>query len=92
MLIDITADQFNDHSEIGKVFARKSNVVVTGNRSEWYEVFDYDIGPEDKQKAHYGWYDEIGDDTTARMLERNYLKILNNIPKKYCPESRRPGM
>jgi len=92
MLIDITADQFNDHSEIGKAFAPKSNVVVTGNRSEWYEVFDYDIGPEDKQRAHYGWYADIGDDTTARMLEKDFLKILHNIPEKYWPESRRSDM
>ena len=89
MLIDITADQFNNHSELGKVFGPKCNVIVTENGSEWYKVFDSDIGPEDKEIAHYSWYDAVGDDITARILEGDYLKILNNIPKKYWPERRK---
>lgn len=47
------------------------------------------IAPEDKEIAHYRWYDEIGDDTTARMLERDYLIILSNIPIKFWPERRK---
>lgn len=46
LLIDITAGQFNGHSEIGKVLDIKSNIIVTENGSEWYAVFDSDIGSE----------------------------------------------
>lgn len=89
MLVDITADQFNDHSKIGKIFDPKSNVIVTGNGSEWYKIFDADIGPEDKEIAHYRWYNANSDDTKTRMFERDYLKILNKIPRKYWPEIRK---
>lgn len=88
LLIDITADQFNDHPEIGGVFGFKNKVIVTENGSQWYEVFDYDMGPLDKREAHYRLYDEFGDDHTARLIERDYLKLLNSIPKEYWPEKR----
>lgn len=74
-LIDITADQLNYAPKIENLFGTKNKVVVTEDVSDWYEVFDYDMGPEDRRPAHYQLYHRLDDEHTAKLIERDYLKI-----------------
>lgn len=88
LLIDITADQFNSHKEIGPVFGFKNCVNVTEDKSDWYQVFNFDIGIEDRREAHYRYFEKAGDLSTVNLIESDYLKILNYIPKNHWPKSR----
>ncbi|NBC02370.1 MAG: hypothetical protein GVY20_01555 [Bacteroidetes bacterium] len=86
LLIDITADQFNNHNQISPVFGFRDSVHVTEDPSIWYNVFDYDPD-KDRRKAHYRVFEEFGDPRTVNLIKGDYLKILEQIPKDHWPDS-----
>lgn len=89
LLIDITADQFNDNLKIAPLFGTKKSVNVTEDSSLWYKVFDSDMGDEDRRVAHFRFFEECGDSRAVEMIERDYITILSHIPKKFWPNSRK---
>lgn len=86
LLIDITADQFNNHPEIGTIFGFKDSIHVTEDHTKWYNVFNYDNGFEERQKSHYR---KFGESDAAILIERDYLSILKHISKDHWPDLRK---
>jgi hypothetical protein len=89
LIIDITADQFNDNLDIRPLFGFKNPVIVTEDISPWYKVFNYDNDIEDRREAHYRIFEKFGDSRTVKLIENDYLKILGSISKDYWPTSRK---
>lgn len=90
LLIDITADQFNDRKTILNFFGKKNKAEVTRNKESWYENFNKDMDKKfpDIRNAHFS-YLKADCPKLSHKIERDYLKILEFIDEEHWPDIRK---
>lgn len=77
LIIDMTADQFNEHDEIRNLFGSKNEVEITDDKELWYNTFKKN---EERHPINFNGYKALKD---YEFVKINYHKILECIPAEY---------
>jgi|AntRauTorcE11897_2_1112592.scaffolds.fasta_scaffold06581_1 hypothetical protein len=88
LIIDITADQFNEKEKYKKVFGEKDKVEVTSKKSSWYKTFNMEKGEPEIRNAHFKYFKHIAL-SEANSIEQDYKRIFDYIDEIHKPKNRK---